>query len=193
MNLQVMSRQQLIDYAAKKGFVLDPKYDKAKMIELIKGTEQKVKSEAITATEKTIAKWCRKKKDTTMTVRFQNLDSPGAEHEFTLSEGTKQASHICPKCKQKFLVGKDEKLPHCERCSVDAVEKVIVKDDDYHFHFYDREIYDMPTKIITYLNGLQTRDDTFKQDPVTGMGRAVKGFRNRFACIPIDLGVAASA
>ncbi len=193
MQFKQMSKQQLIDYAASKGFALDEKLDKPRMIELIKEGEEKVKQEEGNRTENTIKKWCKTQKDELMTVRFQNLDSPGSDLEFTLSLGVKEASHICPKCKVKFLIGRDDPVPYCDKCDILAIEKPILKNSDYHFHFYDREVYDMPKKIITYLNSLQTRHDKAAVDPVTGLVRTIKGFKNKFACIPINLTSAISA
>jgi len=157
MSLEKMTKEQLIKYAAQKGFALDAKLGKEEMVRLIKEAEEKVKAEQINSTEKTVKRWCKKQNDTTMTIKFQNLDSPGAMHSFTLDIGGRKKTK----------------------------KGIKVTSDRYSFCLYDGEIYDLPLKIIEHLNNLQTRHDTVLRDPKTGFPRHKKGYKSRFACMPL--------
>lgn len=82
--LKQMTKEQLIDYAAHKGYRLNADMTVEKMRDAISKTEQAELSQAKTETERSAARYAKAHGDSLMAVKFTNMQDPGADIEFTL-------------------------------------------------------------------------------------------------------------
>lgn len=82
--LKQMNKEQLIDYAAKKGYRLDPGMNVEKMRDAVQKTEKAELNQAKTETEKSAARYAKAHSDSLMLVKFTNMQDPGADIQFTL-------------------------------------------------------------------------------------------------------------
>lgn len=89
MKLSKMTKEELIQYAQSRGYSLKETMSKEKMIAALDALEDGIKKKAQSINEKSTERYCKKKKDTTVKVKFQNLDNPGADEAFTLDANAK--------------------------------------------------------------------------------------------------------